>query len=512
MSEKKDLAAQSSHDAPAPHEKQDWEQHINDQLLFQANILQNVRDGIIVTDMQGTISYWNTGATQIFGYQPEEMLGKTPALLYPNVDQEQMATDLQHILAGNDFVNHWKGRTKNGQVVCVDIKTTPLYDGHGKVIGFIGVSRDATQNKLAQEQLQESENRFRILADTSPVLIWMADQSKECIYFNKMWLDFTGRTLEHEKGYGWAEGVHPDDYASCLEQYVAAFDQHLPFTMEYRLLRSDGIYRWILDTGSPRFAPDDTFLGYIGSCVDITERKEFETRKDEFVALLSHELKTPITSLKGFTQILQRRFKEHDDGQALQFLARMNKQLGKLSVLINDLLEISKMQRETLPLHYEDFDLKSLIQEIVENLQAPTLTHQIIFESSASVFVHADRDRIGQVLLNILNNAVKYSPQADKIVLHMTIDQQNVTVSVQDFGIGIAAPHQQSIFERFYRVPDPIEKTFPGLGIGLYISREIIQRHHGRIWVEGEKGEGSTFNFTLPLSKNGNAPFQDDRK
>jgi PAS domain S-box-containing protein len=512
MSEMEDQVAQSSHSASAQQEIQEREQHMNDQLLFQANILQNVRDSVIVTDLQGTISYWNTGATQIFGYLPEEMLGKTPALLYPDINQQQLAADLQHILAGNDYVDVWKGRTKSGHIVWVDIKTTPLYDEQGNTIGFIGVSRDVTQSKLAQEQLQESENRFRTMADTSPVLIWMADPSKERTYFNKMWLDFTGRALEQEKGYGWAEGVHPDDYVSCVEQYVAAFDQHLPFTMEYRLSRFDGVYRWILDNGSPRFAPDGTFLGYIGSCVDITERKEFETRKDEFVALLSHELKTPITSLKGFTQILQRRFKEHDDGQTLHFLARMDKQLGKLGILINDLLEISKMQRETLPLHYEDFDLNGLIQEIVENLQATTLTHHIVVESTRNVFVHADRDRIGQVLINLLNNAIKYSHNADKVILRMTANQHAATVCIQDFGIGIAAVHQQSIFERFYHVPDPIEKTFPGLGIGLYISREIIQRHHGRIWVESQKGEGSAFSFTLPLSKAVETPFQNDRK
>ncbi len=393
MSEMEDLSAQSSHSASTQKEMQAREQHINEQLLFQANILQNVRDGIIVTDLQGTISYWNAGATQIFGYQPEEMLGKTPALLYPDIDQQQMATDLQNILAGNDFVDIWRGRTKSGHIVWVDIKTTPLYDERGSAIGFIGVSRDITQSKLVQEQLQE-----------------------------------------------------------------------------------------------------------------------FETRKDEFVALLSHELKTPITSLKGFTQILQRRFKEHEDEQALHFLTRMDRQLGKLGILINDLLEISKMQSEILPLHYEKFDLNSVIQEIVENLQATTLTHTISVESTPNIFVHADRDRIGQVLINLLNNAIKYSPHADKVTLRMTANQDEATVCIQDFGIGIAGDHQQGIFERFYRVPDPIEKTFPGLGIGLYISREIIHRHHGHIWVESQKGEGSAFSFTLPLSTLGEIPFPGDRK
>ena len=282
--------------------------------------------------------------------------------------------------------------------------------------------------------------------------------------------------------------------------------------MKYRLLRFDGVYRWILDSGAPRFAPDGSFLGYIGSCIDITEYAEFETRKDEFVALVSHELKTPITSLKGFTQVLQRRFKEHNDEQSLRFLTRMDRQLGKLSILINDLLEISKIQRENLPLHFEDFDLIIVIQEIVENLQATTLTHHLLVESSAHIFVYGDKDRIGQVLTNLLNNAIKYSPNADKVLLHVTADRNDAMVSVQDFGIGIAEAHQQNIFERFYHIPDPIEQTFPGLGIGLYISREIILRHQGRIWVESKKGEGSTFRFVLPLSKKAETASHDNRQ
>ncbi len=382
MSETEDRVPQSSQLASTQKDEQIWEQHINDQLLFQANILQNVRDCIIVTDLQGNITYWNTGATQIFGYLSEEMLGKTPALLYPDMNQQQLASDLQHILAGNDYVNIWKGRTKDGRAVWIDIKTTPLYNQQGVAIGLIGVSRDVTQNKLAEEQL-----------------------------------------------------------------------------------------------------------------------KEFESRKDEFVALLSHELKTPITSLKGFTQILQRRFKEINDEQASRFLTRMDKQLGKLSILINDLLEISKMQSEILPFHLEDFDLNAVIQETVENLQGTTLTHRILVESTIAVPVHADKDRVGQVLTNLLNNAIKYSPYANKVLLRVTSDQDFVIVSVQDFGIGIAEVYQQNIFERFYHVPEPVEKTFPGLGIGLYISHEIIHRLHGHIWVESKKGEGSTFSFTLPIGK-----------
>jgi PAS domain S-box-containing protein len=232
---------------------------------------------------------------------------------------------------------------------------------------------------------------------------------------------------------------------------------------------------------------------------DITERKEIEKRKDDFISMASHELKTPITSLKGFTQVLQRRFKKLADEESLRFLGIMDTQLSKLTNLINDLLDVSKMQQGKLDYREELFDLDALVQEIVENIHAATSTHLLLIQSRTAVEVYGDRDRIGQVLINLLTNAIKYSPRADTVVIRVAKDQENAIVRVQDFGIGIAAAHHQQIFERFYQVTDPEEKTHPGLGMGLYICAEIIQRHRGHIEVESRKDHGSTFSFTLPL-------------
>jgi signal transduction histidine kinase len=233
---------------------------------------------------------------------------------------------------------------------------------------------------------------------------------------------------------------------------------------------------------------------------DITQLKELEQRKDMFIGMASHELKTPVTSLLGFTQVLQKRFQQRDDEQSLQFLSIMDGQLKKLTKLINDLLDISKMQTGQLTYNEEAFDLNELVRETVRNLQAATRSHQLLLEGEVQAQVLGDKDRLGQVLINLVTNAIKYSPQADKVIVSISIDAGEAIVRVQDLGIGIAEAHRQRIFERFYQVGDPLERTFPGLGIGLYISSEIIKRHRGKIWVDSKRGNGSTFSFTIPVN------------
>lgn len=236
---------------------------------------------------------------------------------------------------------------------------------------------------------------------------------------------------------------------------------------------------------------------------DITERVVAEQRKDEFMSMASHELKTPVTSLKGFTHILQRRLGRQEDQQGLHYLSRMDAQLDKLSKLITDLLDISRMRTGTLAFQRERFDLDSLVDEIVENVQAATTTHVIVVEGRTGAHLVGDKDRLGQVFINLLTNAVKYSPRADKVVVYLFREQNEAVVSVQDFGLGIDQVYHQKIFERFYQVSDPEERTYPGLGIGLAISKEILDRHAGRITVKSSKGEGAIFAVALPLLQEG---------
>ena len=223
--------------------------------------------------------------------------------------------------------------------------------------------------------------------------------------------------------------------------------------------------------------------------------------------MASHELKTPVTSIKGYVQLLLSMYKDHNENnvqfssQAVQTsLSTIDKQIVKLNRLMSELLDLSRIDSEKLELNMQNFDLNSLVTETVQDAQQTT-KHHIVIKNSSEYRVVGDRDRIGQVMLNLLANAIKYSPKRNSIEVDIYQPARNcVSVSVTDHGIGIGEEHQEKIFERFYRVEGKSEQTYPGFGIGLFIASEIIQRHHGTINVKSKKSEGSTFTFTLPVA------------
>jgi signal transduction histidine kinase len=235
--------------------------------------------------------------------------------------------------------------------------------------------------------------------------------------------------------------------------------------------------------------------------LEINERRKLEKQKDEFIGIASHELKTPVTSIKAYTQVLQFRFRKEENSKATQLLSKMDAQIDKLANLVSDLLDVTKVQGGKLQFHKSYFDSNELIEEIVEEMQRTTEKHLIIKDLAHSKSLWGDRDRIGQVIINFLTNAIKYSPHSEKIIVKTSIDSKNIIISVQDFGVGIPKEAQKKVFNRFFRVGGDKLETFPGLGLGLYISSEIIKRHNGKIWVESEKGQGSTFYLSLPINK-----------
>lgn len=232
---------------------------------------------------------------------------------------------------------------------------------------------------------------------------------------------------------------------------------------------------------------------------DITDRKDIEMQKDTFIGIASHELKTPITTMKGYSQILEKSLLKQGNSKDKYLIQNINKQTDRLTELINDLLNTNKIQAGKLKFQKEGFDLNTLVAKIILDFQHSTETHQFVKEGEINRQVYGDPGRVEQVLANLLTNAIKYSPKANKVIIRIESDKTNAIVSVQDFGIGVAKRDQAKIFERFYRTNEKDGLKLGGFGLGLYIASEIIKGHNGKIWVESVKGKGSKFYFTLPI-------------
>jgi|GEM_PF-2274477 len=262
--------------------------------------LASIGDAVIATDSAGQVTFMNEIAAALTGWPPDEGLGKPLSQVFPIMNEntlEAVENPLIKVLADGVIVglaNHTVLVQRDGTKLPIADSGAPIRGEDGKVIGAVLVFRDVTEERRAEAELKESEDRFRMMADSAPVLIWMADLDKLCTYFNQQWLAFTRRTLEQEVGNGWREGVHPDDYERCFETYSSAMDKREAFSMEYRLRRWDGDYIWVLYAGAPRFLADGSFAGYIGSCIDINARKEAEDRT-ELLQTLTAELSSTLT-------------------------------------------------------------------------------------------------------------------------------------------------------------------------------------------------------------------------
>ncbi|UII26284.1 HAMP domain-containing histidine kinase [Fulvivirga maritima] len=255
-------------------------------------------------------------------------------------------------------------------------------------------------------------------------------------------------------------------------------------------------YRWVLDKGVPRFDANGNFLGFIGAAVDINDQKVLERKKDEFLNVASHELKTPLTSVNAYVQLIEERFEEDKvEGDVKNYISKASRSLGKLNQLISDLLDVSRLEADKVRIDFHKLNFDQLIRNTVDNFM-PTTDHTIVVKGKTDKFVTGDEPRLEQVILNFLSNAVKFSPIDKEIIVALNTDDQSVWVEVQDQGIGIDKNKMHKIFDRFYQV-DEANHT-GGIGLGLYISKEIIQRHWGDIFIDSEGvNKGTTIGFRL---------------
>jgi signal transduction histidine kinase len=286
---------------------------------------------------------------------------------------------------------------------------------------------------------------------------------------------------------------------SLTQVWTSSLQTGETYQAEARLKNKAGAYRWHLVQGEPIKNEKGSIIKWIGAFTDIENLKEEQKQKDDFLSMASHELKTPVTSIKAYGQIIERILEEKGDVQTLGIVKKMSKQVSRLTTLIKDLLDVTKMQKGGLIRNESVFHFDEFVKEVIDDMQKTIVTHQIIDNSDADIQISGDKDKLGQVLNNLISNATKYSPGADKIIVSTQMVKDGVQLSVQDFGIGISTEVQQRVFEQFYRVTGENQSTFQGMGIGLYICAEIIKRETGKIWVESVAGNGSVFYVWLPV-------------
>src|SRR5690606_17739525 len=366
---------------------------------------------------------------------------------------------------------------------------------------IVSVGYDVTEEIELKTKLQESELRFKNLANTIPQIVWTAKPDGEVDYFNERWYELSGLPKDEIHIKNWKEIVHKDDLKNLEETWKRNIETGQLHEVEYRLEKKDnpGTYHWYLHRGIPIKSDDGKILKWIGSTTDIHEFKTFLKQKDDFLAITSHELKTPLTSIKLYAQALERMLKQEGYEKGAEYAGKMGIQINRLNQLITDLLDVTKIQNGQLPLNKTVFDFDDLVSEVAEEAKISNGNHNIISKLGSTGLVEGDRERIQQVMQNFISNAIKYSPNKEKIVIYSHTDEEgNACFSVEDFGIGIPKNKIEKIFEQFYRVNEESSNTFEGMGLGLYISSQIIKRSEGKIKVQSELGKGSKFSFCLP--------------
>ncbi|WP_374950763.1 ATP-binding protein [Mucilaginibacter sp.] len=381
----------------------------------------------------------------------------------------------------------------------------PYRDQDGMVKGVMVLCQDVTDQVTAKTVLETSLEQIRLSKEAAKLGTFDLDLIKGTMEWDQRCRVLFGIThdgvVSYEKDF--LTGLHPEDRKRIAGIIDKLFDKSLSdgdYDVEYRTIGvEDQQLRWVRAKGKVYFNKQDQPVRFIGSVLDITQQKLEEFRKNDFVAIVSHELKTPLTSLNGILQLAERKVKSQEDQFLTEAIHKAMVQVKKMNNMITGFLNLSRFESGNMHLDPAEFYLSELIQDAVKQIKFTTEA-EIIYTSFQDLRVYADKDKIESVITNLLTNAVKYSPKNSSITVTCRLENENALIAVSDQGFGINKVDLENIFERYYRVQNNDTKNVSGFGVGLYLSAEIIRMHQGSIWASSEKDRGSTFYFTLPLS------------
>jgi len=487
-------------------------------------VLEANSEGVWDWDIGNQRAFFSPRYTAMLGYECEEFsqdYASWEALVHLD-DLERVNQALRaHVYEGKEYGVEFRMRKKSGEWCWILSRGTVVERSpDGRALRMVGTHLDITARKQAEERAQESEQRFLLMANSAPVFIWASGQDGLRTFVNQPWLEFTGRTSEQELGTGWAEGLHPDDREGCLKVYKEAFDARRSFSMEYRMRRYDGLYRWLMDHGVPRYDSQHNFAGYIGSCVDVSERKHAEADAQrsrhelahmgrvsilgELAGSLAHELNQPLTAILSNAQAAQRilsaaRAKRKEMRAILEDIVEADHRAADVIVRMRAMLK--KGDAKMLPL-----DLNLLARGVLGLIHSELVVRNVAITSHFAKglpLVRGDRVQLQQVLLNLIMNACEALHANRESTHKLTIetqrfDRDQVKVAISDTGPGFPAEMLERPFEPFRTT------KANGLGLGLAICRSIINAHGGQLWVANNDSGGAMVCFALPT--NGKEP------
>ena len=373
------------------------------------------------------------------------------------------------------------------------------------------LERENSILKQKQVEVQTAKELYLKIFEVFPALIWRSRLDKKCDYFNKTWLDWTGKTMEQEYGDGWTNGVHKDDFDRCVETYVAAFDKRESFYMEYRLLDKHGAYRWIGDHGRPFHDIDGTFLGYIGSCYDITENKQNEEKlaqlnatKDKFFSIVAHDLRNPIISaFVGVSELLMEDYQDFEPGEITEIATQMHKDSTATLKLLENLLEWSRVQSSSIQFNPKPLQVWTAFEEVLSQVNFCTSAKKIgiHFACDESISVKVDHNMFKTIVRNLLMNAIKFSKNGEDIHIKAETSQNRLQVDVKDSGVGMSESDMKHLFDLCKSSSKQGTANEIGSGLGLIMCKDFVEKHEGSIQVKSKLGEGTTFTFSIPIKE-----------
>ena len=482
-------------------------------------VLENVHDAAWFADLSGQFEFLSPLMAHIYGRPISEMRAN-PAFWAEAAHPEDRAAVLASkdaLLRDGHVEMEYRIFLPDGTKQWVYDRKVVLLDEQGKPSRIAGIISDITERKKIEETLQKSEQEFRSLAESMPQIVWVTRPDGWNIYFNQKWVDYTGLTLEESCGHGWNKPFHPEDQQRAWDAWQRATQHNEKFSLECRLRRYDGTYRWWLVRGVPLVSSEGVILKWFGTCTDIEDIKQAEAQtielealklanqaKSELLANVSHELRTPLASIKGFIETLIETDVKWSKKQQLSFLQSANIEVDRLTLLIRDLLDMSRIESGKLVLDKQSWLAGEILDSVTQVLLIVTANHQLKISVVPDLppFL-ADKVRIAQVITNLVENATKFSPEDSQIDIKIILKDNNIVISVEDYGIGMPPEVVENLFNRFYQAQQVVSGKTRGTGLGLTICKGIVEAHGGKIWVESQEGKGSKFSFSIPVASQG---------